>query len=448
MSIPIIKTFVCEGKYFFYDTYTNSIFNVTKAQFSEINELQRIGVSAYKKLNKNSEEYTDILMLIKRGLFKEGFLKEIEHPATKHLNVLLDRCVNDITLQVTRDCNFRCRYCLFANNSGIERNHEKIKMPWEIAKKSIDYLYDHSKDIDIITVAFYGGEPMLNFELIKNVVEYTKQRFFIKKIEFRMTINGSILSDIMIDFLIKNQFYISFSLDGPKTIQDKHRRFLVSGKGTYDIVIENIMKLKKRDERFFFNNVTFMPVMFPDENEKDVEDYFESLGIKANQVHFLEADLTGVDYISNQTEDYTDARLNFTYDEDSYYKKILIPAKWHHNGPCIPGIKSVFVDVNGDFYPCEGFINNKELAFGNIEKGIDISKVSSLINIGKLTENECRTCWLMRFCKTCALNCIDVDKNIISKEQKKISCDGQEERALMFLKRTVTNKEKKERNIF
>ena len=296
---PIIKSFIYVGKYFFYDTFSNCLFSVSKEQYTEIILLQNIGTEAYLKLNKDTKSYYDILLLLKRGLMKSKIIDIIEHRDTVYMKELVDRCMCNITLQVTQDCNFKCRYCAFAFDNAIGRVHNKSSISMDIAKRSIDYLYDHSKDIDFLMVAFYGGEPLLNYKLITSIVEYTEKKFFTKNIEYRMTINGSLLNDEIMDFLIKYNFQIAISFDGPREIQDHHRLFKSSGNGTHDVVYNNILKLRKKNISYFNNSVRFISVAFSREEKKNVVHFFESINVDNSKIINLDADLSGVDYISD-----------------------------------------------------------------------------------------------------------------------------------------------------
>lgn len=438
---PIAKQFIHNGKCFLYDTYKNQLFCVSPEQYLEITELLKIGVSQYKLLKKNTQQYYDVTMMLQKGLMRPAFVDEVINPATEYIENIVDRCINDLTLQVTRDCNFRCRYCLYANSNGIERGHEKINMNWNIARRSVDYLYEHSKDSTAISIAFYGGEPMLNFKLIKSVVEYSEKLFYTKPIKFSMTINGSILTDYMIDFLVKHNFYITISFDGPSEIQNEHRRFNRTGQGTFLDVYSNVKKIKQKYSNYFSNNVSFLPVIFEDENEKKVIDFYQDNNIENEKISLVEADLTGIDYKPRGLTNYAMEREKYAVDMSCFEKKGGIPSRWHHAGPCIPAIKSLFVDINGYFFPCESVIAYEELAIGNIENGIDLNKVKSMMNIGQLTIEECKNCWLMRFCRICMLTCIDVESRVITRERKLTSCKGQEERALAFLKYYIDNLE-------
>lgn len=118
-DIPIIKTFIHKDKCYFYDAYTNKLLNVSTEQFMEICELQKIGLNKYKNLNKTNKPYHDILMMIDKGYFRNQFIEKVEHPDTKHIAYLINRCMNHLVLEVTSACNFKCRYCHQAGNLNL-----------------------------------------------------------------------------------------------------------------------------------------------------------------------------------------------------------------------------------------------------------------------------------------------------------------------------------------
>ena len=93
---------------------------------------------------------------------------------------------------------------------------------------------------------------------------------------------------------------------------------------------------------------------------------------------------------------------NHVFNDKSYISEI-----WHHDGPCVPGMKKLFIDVNGDFYTCEKFVEDKKSSIGNLSHGFDLKKIEEYLNIGVLTENECKSCWASRFCNICALSCVN-----------------------------------------
>lgn len=449
-DIPVIKTFIYNKKYFVYDAYKNQILEISKDQYCEIELLKEYGATEYKKLNSDTAQYKDIQQLIKKGYFRGTFIENIQHPDTDFAESIVNRCINDITFQVTKNCNFLCRYCMYAASNDIERNHEDINMTWGVAQKTLDFFIHHSQDAEILVVSFYGGEPLLNFELIINIVEYLESKIHTKKIIYNMTINGSILSNDIIEFLVKHDFRLAISLDGCEKIQNRHRKFKGNGNPTYDIVFNNILNLKNNYSEYFNTQVRFMPVGFKDENYESVKNYFSGIGVPEEHLIYLPADMEGIDYIESNVplslNTYNESSNNdiklerivdnkvLTLLQEIYDKKTIIPSNWHHNGPCIPGFKRLFVDVNGVFFPCEKVLERKEFQIGDIYSGINIDKVKELMNIGKLTETECKSCWALRFCSMCASSCNDIEQCSLTHAQKLTQCKTQKQKALLFLK--------------
>lgn len=453
-DIPIVKAFIHNGNYYVYDTCKNQLLSVTREHYMELIELLHIGMTKYETLNKSSKTYTDILMLINKGYFKTVFTETIIHPENDYISFILDRGINDLTLQVTKDCNFNCRYCLYAAKSKLERTHEQVNMQWDIAQKSLDYLVTHSKDIDKITVSFYGGEPLLNFNLIKASIDYMNEKLKTKSVVYNMTINGSILYDDILDYLVSKNVFLTISLDGPEEIQNRHRKFSKNGKPTFRVVVDNVLKIKQKYPVYFQSNVKFIPVGFGDEKYEEIVAFFSGIGVTEDRIIYLPAGMEGIDYIQSNIfdidttiaeakyqRDKLDAKV-FTHLEQIYMDKCTMPKKWHHNGPCIPGFKRLFVDTDGSFYLCEKVLERKEFIIGDVYTGIDKNKVNQLLNIGKLTESRCMSCWASRFCNICSAYCNDIETDRITSQQKQIECDRQEVRTLIFLKQYIdkTNK--------
>lgn len=446
-TFPIAKLFKKEDQYYLYDTNLNNIYVIKNELYVELAIIMNIGLKEYLTNYENSKLYNDVLSLLEKGFLKSNIIVEIEHPETYYIDSLIERGISDITLQVTKNCNFSCRYCAFANDNNIGRVHQNTKMSVKVAKDAIDFLFKHSQDVHELTIAFYGGEPMLNFELIKEVVEYANSKFFTKKIKYLMTTNASILNDEMLALLVKNNFEISISLDGPKNIQNRHRKFFQTGKGTFDIVYNNLMKIKNKNSDFFYNNLFFLPVAFQDEDENQILDFFDLLGIDRNRVKRVIADLKGVDYLHNYQIDNIEKvveknSINVELDErylNVYNDKSQLPEKWHHNGPCVPGMQRLFVNVDGVLHLCEKSMEDDYLSIGDIYDGFNINKIKKFMNIGKITENECKRCWAMRFCNICLMFCNDVEQKAITYEKKILACEQIKKDTLSFFKRKIVN---------
>lgn len=439
---PVIKLFIVDNKYYMYDPIKNIILQITKMHYNEILELQEIGISNYLSNKKQNIYYHDIISLFKKGFFRDYTVIDIKHQSDEILDTLINRFSQDLILQVTQDCNFKCRYCLFANDTHVERHHNKINMEFEIAQKAIDYLYNHSMDADVITIGFYGGEPLLNYQLIQKATEYVKNKFQLKKIKFLTTINGSLLTDKIIDFLVENDFELNISLDGDKEYQDAHRKFAINGKNTFEIVKANVIKIKNKNLEYFENNVTFNSVIFNDENEEKVYSFFNSLGIHKDRVSIISANLNGIDYFSSPTLLFLENKIDNVKESskfETFLKKMdtnrVIPEVDHPNGQCVPGVRRLYVTINGDLFPCEKIVENTAFCMGNINNDfIDIEKARKILNSAKISETYCKKCWAFRFCEMCISHSLSVSSNGFSQETKLLHCDRQKKEILDKMK--------------
>ena len=448
---PVIKAFIYNGEYYLYDTYTNRLFGIPKDEYTEIKMLEKIGFDAYLNNPKDTRSYKNVVMLLSKGMLRKPFVQEISHSETQYVKQLTDRCVNDLTLQVTKDCNFACRYCTFSCNSNMARNHEKTNMPWNIAKRCIDFLYSHSSDMNTVTISFYGGEPLLNYELITQVVEYSEKLFQSKRVDFVMTTNGSILTDKMIDFLAEHRFLLTLSFDGPPDIQNYHRKFLTNGEGTHDLVYRNIMRLKARKPDYYNSFVSMNPVVFYDEDKEQILEYhMDRFGLPKKRITLRDATMNGIDYIPSHIGDKskkTDNDILEVFPEELedtfrniYNNKENVSTIWHHNGPCVPSVRMIFADVNGCFYPCEKCPEEDYFLIGDINNGLKMNKIIDLMNIGKMSIKKCQTCWAMRFCNICSIRCYDYDRQTITYEKKQKACREEQEKVLLFLEEMIKSK--------
>lgn len=442
---PVIKTFTHKNKYYLYDFGKNTILQLSEELFKEIKSIQKIGVDKYISENSFSDHFNDIITLINRGYFKPVTVECVSHYLNSYLEVLENRFVQDLILQVTQDCNFQCRYCLFANDTKVERTHQKINMDYITAQKSVDYLYNHCADANDIIIGFYGGEPLLNFDLIKRITEYANYKFQSKRVRFIITTNASLLNEEIIKFLIKNSFEITISLDGNSDYQNSHRKFKANGKNTFDVVMNNIIKIKTENPLFFRENVAFNPVIFNDESEEDVWDFFESIGVHKDNININKANLNGIDYLDSPTMLFSNENIDNVRNEMKYnifQKKMkensMIPSHWHPNGQCVPGVRRMFVAVDGSIYPCEKIVENKVFCLGNInnsnDKIIDENQVVKILNSAKITQKECQKCWAFRFCEMCVSHCLNPSTGCLSKETKLLHCSNQKKQIMEMMK--------------
>ena len=187
----------------------------------------------------------EISNLKKQGyLATESNVKTIQHPYTNYTKVFLERKLNKITLQLTKDCNLKCHYCAYSNeHNERQRSHSPEYMTLETAKKAIDFFCEHAVDSPDVNIGFYGGEVLLAFPLLQQVVEYSEKLFVGKPLTFNVTSNTTLFTDDIIKYFQDHNIKLMVSLDGPKDINDANRVFH-DGSGTYDVVMENIQRIK------------------------------------------------------------------------------------------------------------------------------------------------------------------------------------------------------------
>lgn len=444
-SKPFIYPFCTAGGCYVYDVNKNRIIRVSIETYlylsGERNDLTPI---AEHEINKMRIE----------GFLSDKKLKKIIHPASKNLEYILDCALQKITLQVTQQCNLRCEYCIYSGDAGNYRNrtHQNKKMSLEMAKKGIDFLIAHSQESNRIDVGFYGGEPLLEFELIKKCIEYAKEQAEGKKIAFSITTNATLLTEEIIKYLSENDIMITISLDGPKEIHNKNRKFAGSGTGSFDKIIENLETFKESYPEYF-KNVMFNVVMDPKADFKCISEFFVNYDTvkDTNQMatmpstNYSEKTVTmdenfSVDYnyeffkiflykLGRLEKKYI-SKLNLSYFErlKSTYHEKRTPTSGlydygHPGGPCIPGKLRLFMDVDGVFYPCERVSELSEvMKIGTLEDGFDIEKCLKILNIGKVTEHSCINCWAFRFCSQCAVLADDTKK--LNAEKRLQKCEN------------------------
>jgi len=180
------------------------------------------------KINLKNGEYlylSDYNIIINKefsNIFqKNSKNKYINFPKDKISIDIIKTKIKDLkqlSLEITHDCNLKCKYCVYGGNYLYERVNSKKYMDFDVAKKSILYIYNTIKDrVDkTFNIGFYGGEPLLNFEIIKKIVQFSKKLFKNWFLEFQITTNGTIFNKEIIEFLVLNDFFTLISLDGPK----------------------------------------------------------------------------------------------------------------------------------------------------------------------------------------------------------------------------------------
>ncbi|MBA4687348.1 MAG: SPASM domain-containing protein [Candidatus Galacturonibacter soehngenii] len=350
-------------------------------------------------INNSSNEESDSEDYYWETLYKmkeNGFLKVAEE-VTKSQDIPQ---LQGITLMLIQSCNLACDYCFGSEGEYADRGRMKEK----IATDAIDYLIENSGNNKNLAITFFGGEPLLCFELIQKVVHYCKTKECVsdKKFSYNMTTNGTLLTDKINQFIIDNKISVMISIDGDKKQQNAKRHYK-SGKGCYDEVIEKTTDLRKR--RFLSARATITESNI---EMKEVFQHLESLGF--NSIPMAPAN----NLLSNEDHDkylielkslanYFERLIENNEIEKAKKLRILWKAlKRVHKGSgqsiaCGAGVNGVAIDIHGNLYPCHRFVANKEYILGSIYKKED--KRKEYINEVRLEQHkQCKNCWLRLLC--------------------------------------------------
>lgn len=335
----------------------------------------------------------------------------------------IERRITDLTLNIVNSCNLRCRYCWNeAGAYGNSSNHKRL-MNEKIAIKAIDLLIKESRGAKDLVVDFYGGEPLINFDLIEKVIIYCRKIKKRKNINFRFLLatNGTLLTKEKANFLIENGVDIAVSLDGPRKIQDLQRPF-PDKTGSFDIIENNINSIRKDYRSRLVGRATFTPY-----STKIVENFkfLRNFGFKRIEVCESEKAGYGLDsqnsfFFSGPAGIkrlkslyyklavfYTQEIINgnLTY-ENTYFNRFFKQLSRLYNihsivGSCSAGFSLMAVDLDGSIYPCTAFVGVSNFKIGNVKTGINDKKLKNFLGIKISSNVACVNCWAKRLCRGC-----------------------------------------------
>lgn len=306
----------------------------------------------------------------------------------------------EYVLHLTDNCNLNCQYC-YENKQDKELSFQNITqlIDFEIKQKN-----------KTAVIQFYGGEPLLKKQLIRDSINYIKMKNTKTKFYFGITTNGTLIDNEWITYMKKNNFVsIGYSIDGKSETQNKNRR-TKNGEETFTIVEENAKKILEN-----FNIVVAMMVVTKNniKNLSENINYLIELGFRSINMQF--------NYLDDwQDQDLSEIKKQYKQVADIYAKaiqnevnidipiidekiKTYIQPKYNCNQDCQLGIKTIHIGTDGNFYPCVQFVNHKEFRIGNCQQGINVKARKKVIENAKQENELCKSCLINKRCKhTCA----------------------------------------------
>ncbi len=428
---PFIHKFETAGNKYVYDVNSNRVFKVSSRVHDVVSEFQEGELKGlFSKFSGHSKKdikrtYAMILSQRQNGLFSTHRPTEMVLDEDFSIEDTFARSPHEqLILNLTERCNLRCRYCVYSGHYPTRRTHSGRDMSLETAKTAVEKFLLNSTDD--IYISLYGGEPLLAFGLMKEIVTHVKS-LTSKKLYWNLTTNGTLLDDHVIDFLIKNDFSITVSLDGPQSIHDRYR-VDAQGNGSFQRIKWCLENLAAINPEYYKTKLRFSVVNAPPFQTGVIHDFFCSNPLtRENDVSFSEMDLNitspefSVDenvlgLLSEQYDEmlgaYTDQlqlgnegnqfqRAIYELSFVGLYHRLKIPLgnEIPLNGCCVPGFRRLFVTVDGALHACERI--DDAYPIGNVRDWINPALYKKLVDDYVAVSEDCFQCWACRLCKEC-----------------------------------------------
>ncbi|MGN0155515.1 MAG: thioether cross-link-forming SCIFF peptide maturase [Lachnospiraceae bacterium] len=349
--------------------------------------------------------------------------------------------VKALCLHIAHDCNLACKYC-FAEEG--EYHGDRSLMSYEVGKKALDFLIANSGNRVNLEVDFFGGEPLMNFQVVKDLVAYgrSREKECNKKFRFTLTTNGMLLTDEVMEFANKEMANVVLSIDGRKEVHD-FMRPTRNGKGSYDLIIDKFKKMAEmRNQTNYYVRGTFTHYNL--DFSKDVL-HLADMGFKqisaepvvaADDMPYAikEEDLPKLfaeyDALAKEMVEREKAGKGFNF----FHFMIDLtggPCLYKRLSGCGSGTEYLAVTPWGDLYPCHQFVGMEEFKLGNVDAGIEKTELVDEFKLCNVyAKDKCKDCFARFYCSGgCAANSYNFHGNLLDAydigcelERKRVEC--------------------------
>lgn len=344
------------------------------------------------------------------------FTEDTFEPMAGELKAKTAGVIKALCLHVAHTCNLTCSYC-FASQGKY--HGDRAVMSFETGKRALDFLIENSGTRRNLEVDFFGGEPLMNFDVVKQLTAYARsiEKEHNKNFRFTLTTNGMLIDDDVIDFCNREMSNVVLSLDGRKEIHDRYR-VDYAGNGSWERIVPKFQKLvKARGDKGYYMRGTFTHAN-PD-FLADIE--------KMLELGFTELSMEPVVCAPGDPEGLTESDLEIVKDQYEKLAELMLerdkegkPFTFYHymidlkGGPCIykrisgcgSGTEYMAVTPWGDLYPCHQFVGEEDFKLGDIWNGVNNDKIQQeFAECNVYAREECRDCWAKLYCSGgCAAN--------------------------------------------
>jgi len=443
---PFIWKFRHDGFFYIYDVNTNRIVEVEKPVFDMIDRSGEAdsststpGLRKYRLEIARAREEHGLFSSFRPGrttMFL-GCAEDIKEYNGKY-------GINQMLIELTRDCNLMCAYCP-TSGKYAETGARRSEMTPATCRKAVDFLCT-GNNAEKSVISLYGGEPLSRFGLVRETVEYVKQKYGGNKFSFSMTTNGTLLTKETMKFLIENDFLLSLSLDGPQPVNDRYREYRNpgSGKSTFQTIKKNLELLKSLNGDYYSRNVLISSVLTPPfdriddifdffSNDKELCEIYAKGKIRTSIVDTeettfledfgLEESMKELNRLHDKMVErlkgfLLDGRMHpLSFEKSTVYPVLKNlakrPIKKLYNyavplGACHIGSRRLFVRTNGDFYICERSGDNYKI--GHVDTGFDYERIAGYYRKLEEVLDDCKNCWAINHCERCWVQLGNLDE--------------------------------------
>ncbi len=417
-----LKRIKTRDNYYLYNSDTSEILKINQKLDDILENVWSLSKNSFISYSNNEDGadkvYDYISEFSKRFVRQDIRKKKIEILDNIEQNSIYKPDL--LTVNVTDNCNFRCKYCIYGENYNHTKDLSNENMTFETANKVLGWIKKIYTAGDMLTIGFYGGEPCLNFDLIKYFVEEINKIDL--DIEYHFTTNGSVMTKAMQDFIVENNLRILVTVDGPKEMHNKNRVDLCN-QPTYDKVMNNIKLFQKRYPDFCKERLNFVSTI------ETTEDYLELMKYRENNPEYKLKKISMIvckhdervkfaenrEYYENLSNEYKRSRFDnllerviskrLDFFDDETVKNLLRihfrKNSYRKGGICLDTEDgSLMVTTNGDFYVCEKM--DHSFRIGNVDSWVNRSKIKSMLQkFFDFKEKYCSNCWIKEICSLC-----------------------------------------------
>ncbi len=424
---------VCSGAVHVVDDPTYDI--ISMFETNDLKTIKKAVTEKYKDRDDVTEKdvencYTQLLEMQKKG---QLFTADSFEPMAGTLKARTSGVVKALCLHIAHTCNLNCSYC-FASQGKY--HGERALMSYEVGKRALDFLVENSGTRRNLEVDFFGGEPLMNFDVVKQLVAYARsiEKEKNKNFRFTLTTNGVLVDDDVIEFSNKEMSNVVLSLDGRKEVHDRYR-VDYAGNGSWEKIVPKFQKfVNARGGKNYYMRGTFTHA-----NPDFLEDIKTMLNLGFSELSMEPVVAASDDPAALTQEDkpvvmkqYEDlAKLMLERDKEGKpftFYHYMIDLK---GGPCIykrisgcgSGTEYMAVTPWGDLYPCHQFVGDEKFKLGDIWSGVNNKKIQDeFASCNVYAREECRDCWARLYCSGgCAANAYHATGSV--KGVYKYGCD-------------------------